>query len=75
MLKEVEIIEACEALLRRVLEQATEQIRRLRSTTYFMDRDLQDKDNVLKIDEHNLELNQKSFNLSMYHGFTPLDPA
>lgn len=40
-----------------------------------MDRDLEDKGNVLKIDGHNLSLKHTSLNLSMYHGFTPLDPA
>lgn len=75
MLKELEVIEGSILLLSRTLEQANEQVRRLRSTIYFMDRDLENKDNVLKIDEHNLGLNEKSLNLSMYHGFTPLDPA
>lgn len=75
MLKEIEIIEGAQNLLTRTLEQANEQIRRLKSTIYFMDRDLEDKGNVLKIDEHNLRLKQTSLNLSMYHGFTPLDPA
>lgn len=75
MLKEIEIIEGAQKLLTRTLEQANEQIRRLKSTVYFMDRDLEDKGNVLKIDEHNLRLKHTSLNLSMYHGFTPLDPA
>lgn len=69
------MIEGAIALLVRTLEQANEQVRRLRSTIYFMDRDLENKDNVLKIDQHNLNLNETSLNLSMYHGFTPLDPA
>lgn len=38
-----------------------------------MDRDLEDKDNVLKIDQHNLELKETDLSLSMYHGYTPLD--
>lgn len=75
LLKEIEIIEGAQKLLIRTLEQANEQIRRLRSTIYFMDRDLEDKDNVLKIDKHNFILNETSLNLSMYHGFAPLDPA
>ncbi|KAB0795165.1 hypothetical protein PPYR_12004 [Photinus pyralis] len=75
LIKEAEMIEASQAMLQRVLEQANEQIRRLRSTTYFMDRDLEDKDNVTKIDYQNMIINERSFNLSMYHGFTPLDPA
>lgn len=71
----MDVLYGAEMLLTRTLEQGNEQIRRLRSTIYFMDRDLEDKDNVLKIDEHNLELKETSLNLSMYHGFTPLDPA
>lgn len=73
--KEIEVIEGAQVLLKRTLEQSHEQIRRLKSTIYFMDRDLEDKDNVLKLDGHNLNLNQHNFNLSMYHGFAPLDPA
>lgn len=73
--KEIEVIEGAQVLMKRILEQAHEQIRRLKSTIYFMDRDLEDKDNVLKLDGHNLNLDQHSFNLSMYHGFSALDPA
>ncbi|KAB0795166.1 hypothetical protein PPYR_12005 [Photinus pyralis] len=75
LLKETEILESAMSLLYRVMEQGNEQLRRLRSTIYFMDRDLEDKDNVLKIDAGNLSINQNSMNLSMYHGFTPLDPS
>ncbi|KAF2901753.1 hypothetical protein ILUMI_04431 [Ignelater luminosus] len=75
LLKEAETIEGAQKLLRRTLEQANEQVRRLRSTIYFIDRDLEDKDNVLKIDGYNLSLNETSLNLSMYHGFAPLDPS
>ncbi|KAF5308335.1 hypothetical protein FQR65_LT06226 [Abscondita terminalis] len=73
--KECEMIESGQNLLRRTLEQANEQVRRLRATTYLMDRDLEDKSNVLKIDGQNLTINENSFNLSTYHGFAPLDPA
>ncbi|KRT78319.1 hypothetical protein AMK59_8646 [Oryctes borbonicus] len=75
LLKEIDVIEGAQTLLQRTLEQANEQIRRLRSTNYFMDRDLEDKTNVLKIDQHNLGLKETSLNLSMYHGYTPLDRA
>ncbi|KAJ8920514.1 hypothetical protein NQ315_005383 [Exocentrus adspersus] len=73
--KEFQIIDGANNLLRRTLEQANEQVRRLRSTIYFMDRDLEDKGNVLKIDSHNSSLKETSLNLSIYHGFAPLDPA
>ncbi|KAK5650097.1 hypothetical protein RI129_001126 [Pyrocoelia pectoralis] len=75
LLKEAEMIQAAQAMLQRILEQANEQIRRLRSTTYFMDRDLEDKENATAIDYQNLIINERSLTLSMYHGFTPLDPA
>lgn len=75
LLKEIQVIEGAQSLLKRTLEQANEQVRRLKSTIYFMDRDLEDKSNVLKIDGHNSGLKETSLNLSMYHGFAPLDPA
>lgn len=40
-----------------------------------MDRDLEDKHTVLKLDEHNAFLKHTSLNLSIYYGFSPLDPA
>lgn len=42
---------------------------------YIMDRDLEDKQNVLKIDDHNASLKHTSLNLSIYYGFSALDPA
>lgn len=73
--KELQTIEGSQSLLTRVLQQANEQVRRLRSTLYFMDRDLEDKSNVLEIDGHNCSLKETSLNLSMYHGFTPLNAS
>ncbi|XP_025833788.1 tektin-1 isoform X2 [Agrilus planipennis] len=75
LLKEVDVITGAQKLLQRVAEEASEQVRRLRSTIYFMDRDLENKENVLKIDQRNLILAETDLSLSMYHGFTPLDPA
>lgn len=60
-------------MLQKTLQQANEQVRRLKSTTYFMDRDIEDKFNVAKIDHQNSILNETSLNLSLYHGFTPLN--
>ncbi|KAK9892862.1 hypothetical protein WA026_022543 [Henosepilachna vigintioctopunctata] len=73
LLKEREVMQQVIRLLTRTAEQANEQVRRLRSTTYLMDRDLEAKENAKKIDNHNLSLRETSMNLSMYHGFTPLD--
>ncbi|CAG9762199.1 unnamed protein product [Ceutorhynchus assimilis] len=70
---ELNIIEGSQKMLQSTLEEANEQVRRLKSVTYFMDRDLEDKGNVAKIDNHNSILKETSLNLSMYHGFTPLN--
>lgn len=40
-----------------------------------MDHDLEDKQNVLKLDGQNASLTHTSMNLSIYYGFAPLDPA
>ncbi|KAF7286316.1 tektin C [Rhynchophorus ferrugineus] len=71
--KELEVIEGTQAMLKKALQQANEQVRRLKSTMYFMDRDLEDKSNVHKIDNYNSNLTHTSLNLSLYHGFTPLN--
>ncbi|XP_057294345.1 tektin-1-like [Hydractinia symbiolongicarpus] len=51
LLKEVEVIEGVQALLKRTLEQATEQIRLLRSANYYLGKDITDKFYALKIDD------------------------
>ncbi|KAH1017146.1 tektin-1 [Dendroctonus ponderosae] len=71
--KEIDVIEGTQGMLGKTLQQANEQVRRLKSTMYFMDRDLEDKGNVAKIDYQNSILKQTSLNLSLYHGFTPLN--
>lgn len=50
LLKEVEVIEGVQALLQRTLEQATEQIRLLRSAKYYLDKDRKDKFQANNID-------------------------
>ncbi|XP_060529605.1 tektin-1 isoform X2 [Cylas formicarius] len=71
--RELEVIEGTQKMLQRALEQANEQVRRLKSTKYFMDRDLEDKERVFKIDCHNSTLRETSLNLSIYHGLSPLN--
>ncbi|XP_066247873.1 tektin-1-like [Euwallacea similis] len=71
--KELELIEGTQNMLRRSLEQINEQVRRLKSTTYFMDRDLEYKSNVAKIEYQNSIIKETSLNLSVYHGFSPLN--
>lgn len=72
MMKEIDIIEGAQIMLQRVLEQTHEQVRRLRSTLYFMDRELDSKSNVLKVDKQLVLLTENCLNLSIYHGHTPL---
>ncbi|XP_067011014.1 tektin-1 [Anabrus simplex] len=73
LLKEIQTIQGAQSLLQRTLEQTKEQIRLLRSTKYFIDRDCEDKYNALKIDDHCVKLEPTSLNLSLYTGTVPLD--
>ncbi|KAI5642665.1 tektin family domain-containing protein [Phthorimaea operculella] len=73
--QEIETILGGQSLLRRILEQLQEQMRRLRSTRYMVDRDLQYKQNAIDIDKSNLSLKHTDLCLSIYEGFTTLDPA
>ncbi|XP_063225967.1 tektin-1 [Bacillus rossius redtenbacheri] len=70
--KEIEIIEGAEALLVRTLEQTQEQLRSLRSTKYFLDRDNEQKSAALGIDRLCTELRVTDLGLSTYHGDSPL---
>jgi len=60
LLKEVEVIEGVQALLKRTLEQATEQIRLLRSANYYLGKDITDKFSALRIDERCSDLRNSS---------------
>ncbi|CAG9857876.1 unnamed protein product [Phyllotreta striolata] len=73
--KERRVIEGAVAMLTRTLEQANEQMRRLRSYFYFIDRDLDDKERSKTIDLFNKSRTNTSLELSIYHGFAPLDPS
>ena len=75
LLKECEVIKGVENLLVRTLEQTQEQIRRLKATLYYMDHELENKENNLHIDKYNLTLKETSLNLSTYHGTSRLDPS
>ncbi|CAJ0931623.1 unnamed protein product [Ranitomeya imitator] len=52
LIKEVEVIQGVVALLQRTLEQITEQIRLSRSAKYSLEKDLKDKFEALKLDNH-----------------------
>ncbi|GLH01676.1 hypothetical protein R5R35_006637 [Gryllus longicercus] len=71
--KEADTINGALSLLQRTLEQTKEQIRSLRSTVYFIDRDHEDKSRSLEIDEECMKLKETNLNLSMYHGYSRLD--
>ena len=73
--QEITTILGGQSLLRRVLEQLNEQMRRLRSTRYLLDRDLQYKQAAIDLDKTNLSLKHTDLCLSMYEGYANLDPA
>ncbi|KAL3274688.1 hypothetical protein HHI36_016066 [Cryptolaemus montrouzieri] len=75
LLKELRIQTCSEDMLKRLHEQMNEQLRILRSVLYSADRNLEDKEHALRIDEKNAALHDYSINLSMYHGATPLNVA
>ncbi|XP_040214414.1 tektin-1-like [Rana temporaria] len=52
LIKEVEVIQGVMALLQRTLEKITEQIRLSQSAKYSLEKDLKDKFQALKIDNH-----------------------
>lgn len=74
LLKEIETIEGVQAILRRSLEQTHEQIRRIKAQFYEIDRDLEDKNNAIKLDYTNSGLNETSLHLSLYYGRAKLNP-
>jgi len=73
LLKEREVIQRAENLLDRIWKETDEQIRKLKATLYYIDRDLENKDTNLHIDRRNIILKETDFNLSTYHGTLPLD--
>ncbi|XP_063831879.1 tektin-1 [Ostrinia nubilalis] len=73
--QEITTILGGQSLLKRVLEQLNEQMRRLRSTRYLLDRDLQYKQAAIDVDKGNLSLKPTDLCLSIYEGYSNLDPA
>jgi len=70
LLKEVEVIEGVRAVLMRTLEQTVEQIRRLRSAKYFLQKDVADKNAAISIDNSCHSLNNKDTDINLYEGVT-----
>ncbi|XP_014224827.1 tektin-1 [Trichogramma pretiosum] len=73
--EECEGIRRAESLISETLEKMDEQLRRLKATQYFIDRDLEDKENNLRIDRFNTTLKETSLNLSIYHGSSALSAS
>jgi len=66
----VEVIEGVRAVLMRTLEQTVEQIRRLRSAKYFLQKDVADKNAAISIDNSCHSLNNKDTDINLYEGVT-----
>ncbi|XP_014285174.1 tektin-1 [Halyomorpha halys] len=75
LIREIQVMEGVQTMIIRLLEQVKEQIRRLRAMNYTLKIDLEDKGNVLFIDQYNARLKETDLNLSIYHGNAPLNPA
>ena len=57
-------------MLVRTLEQTVEQIRRLRSAKYFLQKDVADKNAAISIDNSCHTLNNKDTDINLYEGVT-----
>lgn len=73
--REITTILGGQSLLKRALEQLNEQMRRLRATRYLLDRDLQYKQAAIDLDKGSLSLKPTDLCLSVYEGYSNLDPA
>lgn len=70
LLKEVEVIDGVRSVLVRTLEQAIEQVRRLRSAKYFLQKDVADKNTAIGIDNVCHHLNNSDTDTHLYEGVT-----
>lgn len=73
--REITSILGGQSLLKRALEQLNEQMRRLRSTRYLLDRDLEYKQGAIDCDKNSLSLKHTDLCLSIYEGYANMDPA
>lgn len=74
LLKEAEIIRGVMALLKRTLEETTEQIRLNRSAKYNLEKDLKDKFVALTIDDICFSLNNNSPNIKYSENVVRIEP-
>lgn len=72
--KEREIILGSLAILEKLCDETIEQIRKLRATIYLLDRDLENKESSLQIDQQNLVLRENQIDMKIYEGRMNLDP-
>lgn len=63
--KERVVIMEVEKLLQQVLDQTEQQLRKLRSALYFLDKDLHDKQDNLRIDRSNMMARETSSDLKL----------
>ncbi|KAG5677871.1 hypothetical protein PVAND_007588 [Polypedilum vanderplanki] len=62
------------AILDKLHAETTEQIRKLRASIYLLDRDLENKESSLQIDQQNLVLRENQIDMKIYEGMRNLDP-
>jgi len=74
LIKEVEVIKGVQELLKRDIEQATEQIRRNRKGIYDLEQDLQDKGNTIGIDDYCKNLHNNSAEITLYPDKVYIEP-
>ena len=72
--KEREIILGSLTVLEKLHADSVEQIRKLRATIYLLDRDLENKESSLQIDQQNLVLRENQIDMKIYEGNMNLDP-
>jgi tektin-1 len=72
--KEREINLASLAILEKLHAESVEQIRKLRASIYLLDRDLENKESSLQIDQQNLVLRENQIDMKVYEGKMNLDP-
>lgn len=72
--KEREIILGSLTVLEKLHADTVEQIRKLRATIYLLDRDLENKESSLQIDQQNLVLRENQIDMKIYEGNMNLDP-
>jgi tektin-1 len=72
--KEREIILSSLSILEKLYAETVEQIRKLRASIYLLDRDLENKESSLQIDQQNLVLRENQIDMKVYEGKMSLDP-